>query len=145
MPTPTPTDAMCRPSMSRTARLFVNGLTLVLATACAGRAEERYLAITDVTVVDVDAGVVRRGQTVLVAGDTIAAVRREELQAPHRRVAAAAPAAKAALDSALPNRSTELCVPQFGRTFTRTVVATGRRLPPSSLNALTERPRARAR
>jgi cytosine/adenosine deaminase-related metal-dependent hydrolase len=60
--------------MSRPARLLFNALSVVFAAACGHNADARLLAITDVAVVDVDAGVVRRGQTLLVAGDTIAAV-----------------------------------------------------------------------
>ena len=60
--------------MSRPARLLFNALSVVFAAACGHNADARLLAVTDVAVVDVDAGVVRRGQTLLVAGDTIAAV-----------------------------------------------------------------------
>jgi hypothetical protein len=59
--------------VARSARCVVAGLSLVLA-ACADHAGPRLLAITDVAVVDVDAGILRHGQTVLLAGDTIAAV-----------------------------------------------------------------------
>jgi imidazolonepropionase-like amidohydrolase len=59
--------------LSRTARRIAAALSVALA-ACAGDTGPRLLAITEVAVVDVDAGVVRHGQTLLVVGDTIAAV-----------------------------------------------------------------------
>lgn len=60
--------------MSRPARLLVAAFSGVLAVHCARPVDTRLLAITDVAIVDVDAGVVRHGQTLLVAGDSIAEV-----------------------------------------------------------------------
>ena len=49
-------------------------LLFPLTVSCTRRPDPRLLAITNVTVIDVDAGELRPDQTILIAGDTIAAI-----------------------------------------------------------------------